>query len=538
MPEQTPTGKPGATRRRRILVVVLSTFLITAVAVAVFFASRAENLAERRLRAATIELLENRFDSEVELGHVELQLRPALRVRYEGLVLRHRGRRDIPPVIAIRSLTLEGTMMELWNRRVDRVHLDGLAIVIPPRRGEDLPKLVKKDEPAPAPVAARTDERPDVLIRELVSENARLSIMPKRDDKPPREFLLHAIRLEGLQFAEPTPFQASLTNPIPEGRIEAVGTFGPWESEEPSLTPVTGTFTFDADLGTIKGIGGQLDSEGSFAGPLERIDASGHTETPDFRITATKGHPVRLATTFDATVDGTNGDVILEQIEAKIVQSLFLVKGPVVGVKGMKGRHIMLHVTTSTARLEDVLTLVLKGSTPPIVGKLGVQAKLDLPPKGADLDVMERMTLDGQFTIDDARFTSEQVQEKIDELARRGAGRPKDAAIDNVLSDMRGRLHMADGRIRLTGLTFTVQGTTINMNGVYNVRSEALDFRGVVLLKARASQAMTGFTSLLLKPFDPLLRKQGAGTRLAIKVTGTRDKPEFGLDLGRTFKGQ
>jgi hypothetical protein len=49
---------------------------------------------------------------------------------------------------------------------------------------------------------------------------------------------------------------------------------------------------------------------------------------------------------------------------------------------------------------------------------------------------------------------------------------------------------------------------------------------------------VTGFRSLLLKPFDPLLRKRGAGTRLAIRVTGTRDKPDFGVEIGRTLKGK
>ena len=46
-----------------------------------------------------------------------------------------------------------------------------------------------------------------------------------------------------------------------------------------------------------------------------------------------------------------------------------------------------------------------------------------------------------------------------------------------------------------------------------------------------------GVKSWLLKPFDPLFRKQGAGTRVAIKVEGTKDNPKFGVEIGRTLGG-
>lgn len=500
-----------------------------------------DDYVERRLRREAIELLQDRFDSQVELADVHVDLLPALRVGFGGLVLRHRARHDIPPVIAIRSLTIDASLWELWNRRIDRVHLEGLEIVIPPRRREDMPALGGNHTPTSKPAEPEgrkeTGRRPDVLIRELVSENARLSIMPKRDGKPIREFALYTIRFEGLRFERPTPFEASLTNPVPEGYIEAAGTFGPWAAE-PSLTPVDGTFTFHADLGTIKGIAGRLDAEGSFSGPLEQIGARGRTETPDFRIPALEGNPVPLSTTFDALVDGTNGDIILNDVRATIGRSIFVTKGPIVGVKGVKGRHITLDVKAGAARLEDALLLSMKGPEPAMTGTLALQATLDLPPKGEGADLVQRMVLDGIFHIDAARFTSDQVQDRIDGFSRRGQGRPKDASVDNVLSDMKGRIHLEDGRMRLSNVTFAVQGATVTMNGTYDLRSERLDFAGVVRLHARASQTMTGFKSLLLKPFDLVLRKQGAGTRLAITVTGTRDQPKFGLDVGRTLKGK
>ncbi len=60
----------------------------------------------------------------------------------------------------------------------------------------------------------------------------------------------------------------------------------------------------------------------------------------------------------------------------------------------------------------------------------------------------------------------------------------------------------------------------------------------MVLLTATVSQTQTGYKSWLLKPFDPLFRKNGAGTRLVITVAGTQDQPKVGLDFGKTIKGQ
>jgi hypothetical protein len=42
----------------------------------------------------------------------------------------------------------------------------------------------------------------------------------------------------------------------------------------------------------------------------------------------------------------------------------------------------------------------------------------------------------------------------------------------------------------------------------------------------------TGFKSILLKPVDPLFSKNGAGTELPVKITGTKSEPHFGLDFG------
>ncbi len=55
-------------------------------------------------------------------------------------------------------------------------------------------------------------------------------------------------------------------------------------------------------------------------------------------------------------------------------------------------------------------------------------------------------------------------------------------------------------------------------------------------MQAKLSHMVTGWKSVLLKPVDPFFSKNGAGTDLPVKVTGTRAEPHVGLDFGHKPK--
>ena len=78
---------------------------------------------------------------------------------------------------------------------------------------------------------------------------------------------------------------------------------------------------------------------------------------------------------------------------------------------------------------------------------------------------------------------------------------------------------------------FTVNGAGVTLAGHYAMRGEQLDFTGQLRLRAKISQTTTGFKSFLLKAVDPFFRKQGAGTVLPIRISGSVQKPEFKLNL-------
>jgi hypothetical protein len=162
-------------------------------------------------------------------------------------------------------------------------------------------------------------------------------------------------------------------------------------------------------------------------------------------------------------------------------------------------------------------------------GLVKTTATLVIPPGPGE--VMERIDLAGQFDVDEARFTSNTIQDRIDELSRRGQGKPKDESIDDVASGLRGRFQLKDRRLSVRGMQFRVQGAQVHLDGSYNVESEALDFQGTLRLQARASQTQTGWKSIVLKVFDPFLDGDGAGTVIPISVTGSKDTPQFRADL-------
>ena len=365
-------------------------------------------------------------------------------------------------------------------------------------------------------------------------------IVPSNPDKSPRVFAIHDLDMRSVGFDRAMPFTATLTNPIPVGEIKASGSFGPWRAPDPGQTPLGGKYEFThADLGTIKGIGGILSSIGEFAGQLDRIDVHGTTRTPDFSVDV-GGQPVPLDTTFHAVVDGTNGDTYLQPVDAQFLQTKLTANGGVYGNKGIKGRTVQLDVTMNDGTLEDVLRLAVKSATPVMTGSLTLKTKLLIPP--GDAKVPDRLQLDGTFAIARARFTSAEVQQKLFALSRRSQGKDTDAGArgNQVLSDMKGRFTLRNGVVRFDPLTFGIPGRRgFSHRPVHVLRGGQLDFAGTFAMDATLSKAAGGgFASLLLKPFDPLFKKPHAGAVIPIKITGTREKPEFGLDVKRALGGK
>jgi hypothetical protein len=277
----------------------------------------------------------------------------------------------------------------------------------------------------------------------------------------------------------------------------------------------------------FEGSGGVLSSEGKFGGVLNKIEVEGTTTTPDFSL-RTGGHPISLETTFSATVDGTNGNTLLHRVHAHFLNSFITANGEVVKKPGRKARNIALDVVVDKGRVEDMLRLAVKTDKTVMTGALRLRTKFALPP--IEGDTVDRLRLTGRFGVGGAEFTSLEVGAKIATLSRKAQGQPANKDAGSSVSELKGNFLLDRGVITFRGLTFSVIGADVGLDGTYNLDQEALDFHGKLRMQAKLSQTMMGFKSFLLKPFDPFFRKNGA-TVLPIKITGTRDHPSFGLDF-------
>ena len=477
------------------------------------------------LRQLVIDTLADRLASDVELAAFSVDTFPSVRVAGEGLVVRHRGRRDVPPLVRIGRFEIDGGLIGLLSRprRFRHVRLDGLRIAIPPGG-------VKGESNAAENTDTGSPTRSPIVIDSLVADDATLTIVPRRQGKEPRVFEIHRLELDSVGVAERIPFKAQLTNPLPRGFIDTTGTFGPWQRGEPGTTPITGRYVFEhADLSTIKGIAGILDSSGEFSGQLERIAVKGETRIGDFSLNVAR-NPMPLTTKFDAVVDGTDGDTYLNSVVATLGSTPLNARGAIAGTPGVKGRTIAIQATIDDGRIEDLLRLAVKSTRPLMTGAVALQADLKIPP--GEADVVDKMQLDGRFDLDAAKFTDPGVQSKLAGMSHRARGRDPDARPDSVVSDLRGTFALRGGVLRLSELTFAVPGATVRLDGTYGLRSEALQFDGTLRMNATISQAAGGgVTSVLLKAVDPLFRKGKAGAVVPIRVRGTREQPKFGVDV-------
>ena len=482
---------------------------------------------KRRVRERAVSTLRDRFDSEVEFRTFHVLMFPRILIWGEGLTLRYKGRADLPPLIQVKKFSAQAGLLELVRKpgRVRSIHLEGLRITVRPRRD-------KSETPA---TPTKKEDRPtiSVVVDEIVSGNSELDLLPRDPEKPPKTFLIHKLTLNGAGLGQPMSFQARLTNPRPQGEIETRGQFGPWQRDEPGLTPLIGTYTFtNADLAGFRGLAGILSSQGNFKGVLERIEVQGETKTPDFSLRIS-GHPVSLRTQFHSIVDGTNGNTFLERVRAQILHSSLVANGGVVRTPGAQHRTVFLDVTAVEAKVEDLLRLAVKADRPPMIGLISLKTKLEIPP--GEGDIADRLKLSGAFGIGSARFTKLDVQKKVNALSRRGRGEPPSEELGTVVSNLKGRFLLRNGVMTFSNLTFGVPGASVHLSGSYTLRSEELDFRGTLRLQAKLSQTTTGWKSLFLKPVDPWFERGGAGTVLPIRITGTERSPSFGLDVGRVL---
>jgi AsmA-like C-terminal region len=524
-----------STRKKRWLLAIAIVASIAVVAVFIA-ASIIVKRFEPMVREQAIQYLHERFHSDVELTALHLHM-PKMSafsmvrrrgrgvkvpVDGEGLAMWFSGSRKLPPMFSIRKFRFVVDLGSLTSDRtiVDSVTVTGMQINLPPK-GE------RPDVNGGSNESDAAQSR--VLIKDSLIRDAQLVIFPKDKTRKPLHFQIDHLHLVSTGTNTVMNYDAGLIIPRPPGLVHSEGTFGPWTGNEPGDTPLNGKYTFDkADLGVFNGIAGTLASSGSFDGTLSSVHARGEAIVPDFRLKIT-GSPVSLSTNFEVLVDGTNGNTILQPVKARLGKTFFTTTGAVIKHEDQAQRTIELKMAMPNGDLRDLLRLAAKGA-PFMEGRIAMNTKIRIPPLSGP--VKQKLLLDGQFEVRDAKFLRSTIQSQLDQLSRRGQGQPENKEIDQVVSTMRGKFRLANQVMTFRSLTFGVPGADVDLAGDYNLGHDLLDFHGALKLRAKVSETMTGWKRWVLKPVDPFFSKNGAGTYLRIQVEGNSHQPKFGLDHG------
>lgn len=544
--QETNTA-PAKPRRRRTFARVLLWTSSIVLLVLVGFAIAGDIMLHRAgpmLKSMVIETLSTRFDSRVELDGFHVSMVRGFEVYGSGLKLYPNHLDMTEPMIEVGGFSfhaMDWRQLLKTPLYINHVQVSNLNIHLPPKEQR---RNLARPANSQAPGVDESHGKIKILIGEIAIDHADLLIENGKPGKVPLNFVIDRLTLKSVGAGQPMRFHATLVNPRPIGNIDSAGDFGPFNAESPGDTAVSGQYTFrNADLNTIKGIGGMLSSDGSYSGQLDHIVVDGETKTPNFSLDIAN-RPVPLNTKFHAIVDGTNGDTYLQPVDAWLRQTHIVARGEVAHTAGIPGKHIRLDVSIDPGRIQDLLELAVKTQPPLINGQVRLHMKFDLPPGPAT--VTSKLHLQGNFDIEGAHFTSEKIQSKVDELSLRGQGKPADAnredaalkngnaqdpSVANVASEMRGEFAFGSNKLSISDLNFLVPGAKIQLSGDYTLDGQIFDFTGTARLDAHVSQMVTGWKSLLLKPVDPFFAKDGAGTLVPIKVSGTRSEPQVGLNF-------
>jgi hypothetical protein len=474
-------------------------------------------------QTAVTKALQDRFARDVRIRNFRKTYFPPGCVA-QGVEFLHRKRKDLPPLITVQQLTIRGSYSGMLriHQTVNDIHVDGLHVLIPPKSREGTKQVF--------PLTNSTSGK-NVDIGEIATDNAVLEFMPKEPGQEGFILKIDHLTLDQITESNPVAFHARFKNTQPPGDIVSDGQFGPWNEDDPGRTPVSGSYNYShVNLGVFGGVAGTLSSRGKFSGPLGRLEAEGDVDVPDFEVSPS-GHPVHLASTYHALIDGTNGDTDLTRVESHFRKTTVVTQGDVKGQPGGHGKTARLTLSVDQGRVEDLLWMFSQSPRPAENGSVRLRAKAELPPGPPSF--LRRLRLEGDFGIGSGRFASASVQMPVNRLAESARGEKKDREEQDpavVLSNLKGHFAVQGGSARLSNVSFTEPGTLAEIEGTYNLLDTGVKLRGVLHTSGKLADTTTGFKSFVLKALNPFIKKKNM-TVVPFEINGTSSNPVFSLDL-------
>lgn len=464
-------------------------------------------------------LMEKLMASQIKIDHYRRTYFPHPGFVASGLILRRNSAPDLPPVGTAQELIVQGEWNDLvrLRHRVVLVQVEGLHVVIPPVGS----KANHEDFP---PGSSEDFAGPTTGVENFVLHNAQLDIL--RTNGGRYTYPIKQLIIRNYIRGRKITYEVDMEDAMPAGHIVSSGSFGPLLPKALGATPLDGKFIFSQvalkDFGGIRGV---LTSSGRFHGVIAGIEAQATTETPQFAVG--NGRPTKIDTTSQMTINGLNGDVVLQQVEAKLGATTVQAQGRVVALAKDTPKVTDIDLKVSGGRVEDLLRPFLQ-SGPPMVGGVALHAHAHVAPVAPGVGFLERLTLAGAFDVPAERLTKRSTEEKLSAFSERARGgnmntkqvvQAGDGEAD-VVSSLQGPVSIRKGVATTEGLTFAVPGAEAKLNGWYDLKTTEVHLLGVVKMEAGLSHVTTGFKSLLLTPLNPFFKGKKSGAVIPIAITG------------------
>ena len=436
--------------------------------------------------------------------------------------LRHKHP-DLSPIITIQKMTIQGSFTGLLSspKRLAAVHLVGMHMIVASKRPDEGPEHVDLN----AGPGGKS-----VAISKITADGAVLEFVRRDTKDAPYVLKIDKLAVTDVGSGAPMRYRAELTNTVPPGVIHAEGKFGPWNPNDIGATPASGTYTYDQiALGYFHSIYGTGHASGEFSGPLQRLRTHGRVEVTGFGVEGSH-HAVPVTTDYQATVNGTNGDVQLDPAVARFRHTRLEVRGWIADRAGESGKTATFDLSVPQGRVDDLLELFDEGQ-PGMSGPATLHGRFVWPPGPADF--LRKIRMDLTFGIDRGRFTSANTQDPINRLSESAQGEKKDqikADQRTVLLMLRGAIRVRNGVAAISGGTFHAPGAEATVAGTYGLTNQKVNLKGTLQTRGHLSETTSGVKALLVKVVTPLFDKRGKERIVPFEITGAYGQTRVGLD--------
>ena len=502
------------TRKIRLWILGLGLLVVILMAAGVWFIGTYWPYRYRTVQP----MLESVFASQVKIGHYHRIYFPHPGFMATDIVLRRNSAPDLPPFGSVASVTVQGTWHDLLllQKRVRLVDVTGLHIVIPPLGSQ------ANHEDFPAGSSAGFSG-PSAVIGQLSIHQSTLDIL--RNNGSRYSFPIQLLVIRNLEKNQALTYDVDMRNAKPDGRILAKGSFGPLNPSNLGATPLSGDFTFaPVNLKDLGGISGTLSSTGHFQGTLASIDANATEKTPDFAVGG--GQPTPFTASIHCSINGLNGDVVLDGMEAKTGATIIHVQGRVAG----SPKAIDVDIDVAGGRVQDVMRPFTHDKVP-IAGLVWLRSHAHLDPAQNGSKFLQRLSMEGSFNAPTERLTDPATEQKLSAFSQRAQGAkspPSESSAAqqdsgssaDVLSSLNGQARIRNSVLSTQRISLQIPGAEVDLSGTFNLRDRTVHLTGNLSMQSDISHAATGFKSILLKPLIPIFKKKNAGAVIPIAITG------------------